>query len=195
MGFQVAGVQQIGKIETRRLWFLPKKNLGDPVVDHFDSGFTEAEHFLQIVFCGLGHGEHDGRCFSHLFHEKSACLHPDGRLEKVGKLEVDQVMNCDIKRLRDKKRIDIVGRKITIIPVLSGFPWDLHMLSEVIIFGGDFNHRRPWDIEIAGSLQMNSATFNIWVFRNALEEVPDIDADAIILDLSRIKQDFHNETP
>jgi hypothetical protein len=96
-------------------------------------------------------------------------------------------MDRDIKLLGNKKRVDIVGRKITIILVFSGLPWDLRLLPEIIVFSRHFDHGRPRDIKILGALQVNGSAFKISVFCNALEEVPDIDTNPKILDLSCIK--------
>jgi hypothetical protein len=51
----------------------------------------------------------------------------------VGKLEVNQIMDRDEQLLSDKKRINIVRRKIIIIPELSGLERDLYMLSKIIV--------------------------------------------------------------
>jgi hypothetical protein len=133
MGLQVPSVQNIGKIIKRWLRLLLKKYIGDPIVDDPDPGFVKPKKLLQVIFCGVGTGKNDSSFFSNLPHEKFPDLDPNGRLKKVGKLEVNQVVDRDKQPLRDKKRINIVRRKIIIIPELSGLKRDLHMLSNIIV--------------------------------------------------------------
>jgi hypothetical protein len=81
----------------------------------------------------MGTGKNDSRFFSNLPHEKFCDRDSNDRLKKVGKLEVNQVMDRDEQLLSDKKRINIVRRKIIIIPELSGLERDLYMLSKIIV--------------------------------------------------------------
>ena len=88
-----------------------------------------------------------------------------------------------------------MGRKITIVLVHPGLPWDLRVLPKVIAFGRYFDRGMLRDVKISRALQVNGAAFKISAVRNALEEVSDVDTYPIILDFSCIKQDLHIETP
>jgi len=87
----------------------------------------------------------------------------------VGKLEVDQVVDRDEQLLGNKKRVHIMGRKITIVLVHPGLPWDLRVLPEIIVFGRHFDRGLPREIKIIRAFQVNGSTFKISAVRNALE--------------------------
>ena len=105
MGLHVSRIQEIGKIKKRGLFLSIEKNLRDPIMDRFDSFLIEAKHVQKIVFCGLGSCKDDLRFFSNLPHEKLPGLDAYGRFEKLGELEMDQVLNRDDQFLGNKKGI------------------------------------------------------------------------------------------
>jgi hypothetical protein len=157
MGFQVSGVQQIGGIEKRGLKLLLMENIGDPIVNDLYPGLLETKHLLQVVFCRLGNGKYDGSFFPDLPHEKFPGLYPEGRPKKMGELEMDQIVDRDDQPLGEKKRKNIMGRKIKVIAEFSCLERDLHMLPEIIILCRHFDDTIPWHIKSIRTFQMNGS--------------------------------------
>jgi hypothetical protein len=130
-----------------------------------------------------------------LSHEKFPDLDAYGRLKKVRKLEVDQVVDRDEQFLRDKKRINIMGGKITIVLQFSGLQGDLYVFTKIIVFGLYLNRGLTRQVKGFRALQVDGLALKTPAVYNPMEEILNVDTYPIIFDLSCIKQDLHNETP
>jgi len=143
----------------------------------------------------LGYGKNHGCFFPNLSHEKFPDFDPNGRLKKLGELEVDQVVDRDEQFLRDKKRINIMGGKIIIILELSGFQGDLSVFPKIIVFGRHFDQGLPRQVQGLRVLQVDGPTGETPTVHNPLEEILNVYTYSVIFDFSCIKKDLHNETP
>jgi hypothetical protein len=143
----------------------------------------------------VGNGKNDGRLFPDLPHEKFPGLNPEGWAKKMSELEMDQIVNRDDQPLGEKKRKNIMGRKIKVIAEFPCLEGDLHMLQKIVILCRHFDDTIPRHIKSIPAFQMNSPALDVFLICNSLEEILDVHADPVVMDFSRIKQDLQIETP